>query len=282
MHIGDPKELLKNNEFQQNYSACCRDKGMVHKEFLGPDDHFKFTCRRTNECCKNFSSTDRIILDPYDVYRLSGRRKISTSKFMRDYAELTLDESTHFPIALLKYKGNNRKNKCHFLRSYGCSVYEDRPLRCRLYPLGRILDKRKSYFMRLANCSCDSHSDGRPWSVQDWINESQAEEYLDYQGLISEIYSRADWASYRDLEREIKMEFGKALYDLDRFLSNKSDDRRPISEGEIMLRLAHWVERFFEDHGCIRRKEESEIDEKSGLLNSLEADIAEKPELQSV
>ncbi|UCE66054.1 MAG: YkgJ family cysteine cluster protein [Candidatus Zixiibacteriota bacterium] len=202
-------------------------------------------------CCKNFSSNDRIIIEPYDVLRLSRRLSISTGKFLEQYADLTLDDHTHFPVALLKYKGNRRRNKCHFLRSYGCSVYEDRPLRCRLYPLGRILNRGKSYFIHIGNCICEDSPGDKSWGAQEWTDASGAEDYLDYQGCISDIFSFADWDAYRNLNKDLKHMLGEALCNIDGFLEKIPEISRPVSDKEIMLSLKCWIEGFFIDNGCL-------------------------------
>ena len=251
MHIGDPGDLKKIDGFTNAYAENCRRNSLNHKDFIGPRDRFDFTCKRTNVCCKNFSSNDRIIIEPYDVLRLSRRLSISTGKLLEEYADLTLDDNTHFPLALLKYKGNKRRNKCHFLRSYGCSVYEDRPLRCRLYPLGRILNRGKSYFIHIGNCQCGNTPEDKSWGAQEWIDASGAENYLEYQGYISDIYSFADWHAYGNLNNDIKLMLGETLYNIDEFLEKIPQISRPVSDKEIMLSLKYWVEGFFIDNGCL-------------------------------
>ena len=112
MNIGDPRELYKIDGFAQDFIKSCQNNCINHQKFIGPDDRFAFACERTNVCCKNFSEEDRIVLEPYDVLRLSRRFNISTQRILHDFAELALDENTHFPIAFLTYKGKSRKNKC--------------------------------------------------------------------------------------------------------------------------------------------------------------------------
>jgi len=252
MYIADPGDLRKIDGFTRAYAEKCQRYCINHESFIGPEDRFVFTCKRKNVCCKNFSSTDRIIIEPYDVLRLSRKLGMTTGKFMEEYADLTLDEYTHLPIALLGYKGNVSRNKCHFLRSYGCSVYEDRPLRCRLYPLGRISNKGKSYFIHINNCPCGNLPDDKSWNAQEWIDVSGAEDYLEYQDYISNIYSFADWDTYGNLSNDIKLKLGQALYNIDEFLEKIPEISRPVTDKEIMLSLKCWVEGFFIEHGCLK------------------------------
>jgi|GEM_PF-3363325 len=251
MHIGDPGELKKIDGFISAYVENCRRNHLNHTDFIGPEDRFNFTCKRTDVCCKNFSSKDRILIEPYDVLRLSRRLRISTRKFMREYADLTLDHHTHFPVALLKYKGGSTRNKCHFLRSYGCSVYEDRPLRCRLYPLGRISNNGRSYFIHINNCPCGNSYDDKPWSAREWIYESRAEDYLEYQSYINDVYSLADWDAYKNLNNDIKFMLGEVLYNIEKLPEKISQTSRPISDKEIMFSLKRWLEGYLIEHGCL-------------------------------
>lgn len=39
----------------------------------------------------------------------------------------------------------NKDGKCVFLKDFGCSIYKDRPLGCRLYPL--IYDSKKGFIL---------------------------------------------------------------------------------------------------------------------------------------
>lgn len=252
MNIGDPRELYKIDGFAQDFIEGCQNNCINHQKFIGPDDRFAFACKRTNVCCKNFSAEDRIILEPYDVLRLSRKLNISTQRFIHDFAELALDENTHFPIAFLTYKGKSRRNKCHFLRSYGCSVYEDRPLRCRLYPLGRLIDKGKSYFMLINNCPCGDFPSDSNWTADTWIKESKAADYLENQGFITNVMSYVDLDIYRALDIDLKIQLGKTLFNIDGFLSSIPIKSRPKTEKDIMLSLKYWLEGFFIEHGCLR------------------------------
>ena len=252
MLIGNPEDLKKIEGFTRLYAESCRQKCLNHKSFIGPGDRFEFACKRTGVCCKNFTSNDRIIIEPYDVLRLCRKLKISTGRFMKVYADLILDDNIHFPIALLKYKGNSARNKCHFLRSYGCSIYEDRPLRCRLYPLGRILHDGKSYFIHINNCSCEESDAYAAWSAQEWIDNSNAEEYLEYQGYISEVYSYADWETFRNLDIDKKLALGETLYHIHEFPETIPVISRPVSDKEIMSSLKYRVEEFLIENGCLK------------------------------
>jgi Fe-S-cluster containining protein len=85
---------------------------------------FSYHCQACCRCCHN----KRIQLNPYEIARLAHHLGISTGEFIARYMAadgpylLFLDNSA-----------------CVFLSDQGCSVHSDRPLVCRLYPLGRHL-----------------------------------------------------------------------------------------------------------------------------------------------
>jgi Fe-S-cluster containining protein len=69
-----------------------------------------------------------IPLGPYEVARLARNRGVSTTEFLATYA-------TQSGTALR----SRDDGACVFLEERGCGVHADRPLACRLYPLGRIV-----------------------------------------------------------------------------------------------------------------------------------------------
>ncbi len=86
------------------------------------DSAFSYTCHACSRCCH-----DKIIhLNPYEVARLAENRGISTTEFLSRY---TVANGT----ALAQVDNG----ACVFLMPQGCGVHPDRPLVCRLYPLGR-------------------------------------------------------------------------------------------------------------------------------------------------
>jgi Fe-S-cluster containining protein len=84
---------------------------------------FGYLCRRCLKCCHY----KHIQLNPYEVARLARNRGVSTTQLRRDF---TFEQAG---TALAQTKDG----ACVFLGSDGCTVHPDRPLVCRLYPLGR-------------------------------------------------------------------------------------------------------------------------------------------------
>lgn len=84
---------------------------------------FGFTCSRCLHCCRD----KRIQINPYEIARLSRSLGIGTTEFRARHTEAGNG-------TCLAFKADGA---CEFLGPEGCAVHADRPLVCRLYPLGR-------------------------------------------------------------------------------------------------------------------------------------------------
>lgn len=89
---------------------------------LAADGAFSYECHRCTRCC----SGKRIRVNPYETYRLARSLGLSTTEFL---ARHTTAQGTEL--------ARTADERCVFLGSEGCTVHADRPLVCRLYPLGR-------------------------------------------------------------------------------------------------------------------------------------------------
>ncbi|MBW2118939.1 MAG: YkgJ family cysteine cluster protein [Deltaproteobacteria bacterium] len=99
-------------------------------------DTFAFSCHKDlacfNACCRN----KYLPLIPYDILRLKKARNLHSDEFLTRYTVYRLDHDSGFPIISLKM-GDAPEKACPFVTPEGCSVYNDRPMACRLFPLGR-------------------------------------------------------------------------------------------------------------------------------------------------
>lgn len=93
----------------------------VFKHGLKRDSIFGFSCGRCIGCCCH----KKIQINPYEIACMASLLGISTTDFIAQYTVRG---------TLLK---NREDGTCIFLETNGCSVHPDRPLVCRLYPLGR-------------------------------------------------------------------------------------------------------------------------------------------------
>lgn len=109
---------------------------MVEQIQMTRDAPFSYECRACRRCCH-----DKLIqVNPYEIARLARNREISTGEFIDQYL------SPDGPY--LRFLENTA---CVFLTERGCGVHPDRPLVCRMYPLGRYLSAEGvEHFTRLA------------------------------------------------------------------------------------------------------------------------------------
>ena len=91
----------------------------------GRQARFGYVCHRCSRCCHD----KKIQLNPYEVARLARNRGQTTTQFRATWtvggAGTVLEQT--------------ETGACVFLGPDGCTVHADRPLVCRLYPLGRHL-----------------------------------------------------------------------------------------------------------------------------------------------
>lgn len=127
----------------------------------GPrQETFGYLCRRCLNCCHD----KHIQLNPYEVARLARNRGVSTTSVRRDF---TQDGAG----VVLAQKSDGA---CVFLGPEGCTVHPDRPLVCRLYPLGRHVawDGAERF----------SHLEPHPHSAGELTGHGTIDQYLGEQG----------------------------------------------------------------------------------------------------
>jgi uncharacterized protein len=84
---------------------------------------FGYTCQRCSRCCYHKG----IQVNPYEVARLARKLGQTTTDFRIAWTRKSAG-------TMLK---QTETGACVFLGENGCTVHSDRPLVCRLYPLGR-------------------------------------------------------------------------------------------------------------------------------------------------
>jgi Fe-S-cluster containining protein len=118
-------------------SAVIEPAGLDGGVAAGPrGEAFGYICGRCSKCCHD----KEIHVNPYEVARLARSLGETTSEFRvawtRDGGGTSLRQT--------------EGGACVFLGPQGCTVHADRPLVCRLYPLGRhVLDDGTEWFSRL-------------------------------------------------------------------------------------------------------------------------------------
>jgi uncharacterized protein len=107
----------------------------------------------------------RIALDPYEMARLARATRASVSEFR---VRWTFDDDLG---SALRQKNDGT---CVFLGPEGCEVHDDRPLACRLYPLGRHLRSDGVEHFEI--------QEGHPLSHGEFTDRGTIADYLEGQG----------------------------------------------------------------------------------------------------
>lgn len=120
-------------------------------------------CEGCFECCCGMGES--IILDPFDVFRLSSALGESFEQLLNAHLELHVVDGVILPN--LRMAGE--RDCCTFLNEKGrCSIHPHRPGICRLFPLGRVYENGSfRYFLQTNECRKGNRSKIR---VKKWID----------------------------------------------------------------------------------------------------------------
>jgi len=185
-------------------------------------DIFHFNCHKDISCFTECCAKLRLILTPYDILRIKNRLKLTSDQFLELYTDTILDNNSRFPMVKLKMI-SDQKQACPFVTNDGCSIYEDRPEACRLYPVGRasaMVDGEKGAkerFFMVAESHCRGFQEKHTWTLNDWINHEGVKEYSSmndqWLGIIT---SSKSLGPKTHLPQKHQM-FFMASYNLDKF-----------------------------------------------------------------
>jgi len=135
-----------------------------------------FVCKACGYCC-----TGKIIMvGPHEVLGMSCLLGISTSEFLALY--------TDNGGTTLRSEADGR---CVFVTASGCRVHPQRPLVCRLYPLGRMIDEtgveRFALYPLQSECKAEVDREG---TIEAFLKTQGVEPYLEWSRRYGELYRR--------------------------------------------------------------------------------------------
>ncbi|MFA4837419.1 MAG: YkgJ family cysteine cluster protein, partial [Dehalococcoidia bacterium] len=105
---------------------------------------FKFDCHTQVSCFGKCCRDVNIFLTPYDVLRMKNALGIPSAEFLEKYATPLILEENQLPVLLLKMGEDDADKKCPFVSDAGCTIYNDRPWSCRMYPVGLASSKTQT------------------------------------------------------------------------------------------------------------------------------------------
>lgn len=218
MQLGDARKYLAKidkgvvNYLEEHYAHI--------KEPLGPDSKFKFSCDADGKCCTN-RKNEPVILSSYDVLRLRRRLGVNSRDFIKEYTYMTFGGESQLPMAILKTQKDDKLQRCVFLKKNLCSVHEDKPVRCRIYPLGRIMaDDGTSYFFLQNVPSYCQVGHGREWTLEEYLKESEVETFVDWSDRLLKPVLEMDFEKYKALPMTDKVLLASYMYDFDTYVDD--------------------------------------------------------------
>jgi Fe-S-cluster containining protein len=206
------------------------------------DQQFNFSCHLGvpcfTECCRELD----LALTPYDVLRLKRALHLSTGKFLEQYVIIEWDEEQLFPTCYLTMVDDGRAS-CVFVRTTGCSVYDDRPGSCRAYPVGRGASRNSDGIVAeslvlIREPHCRGFEQTANQTVNEYLHGQGLEQYSRYNDALLPLlqHPQIQQGQFRPTRQQLD-QYMLALYDLDQFRREMSDGRiamqRPLTPQQI-------------------------------------------------
>jgi len=212
--------------------------GPVEPVRLTPTDSFQFRCHRGVSCWNVCCHGADVTLTPYDILVLAKRFMLRPAKFVAEYTVPAIHEGSGLPVAKLLMTGSkdpgdgpgDGKGPCVFMdEETGCTVYGDRPVTCRYYPMGLGAIKMKGHETRedmyflVKEAHCKGHAEDHGQTVAEFRKEQGVEPYdLINERWIDILMQMASWRSIggpmgRDVSKQTKKMFYMISTDVDAF-----------------------------------------------------------------
>lgn len=170
----------------------------------GLNDMVKADCRGCagcSKCCRGMGAS--IILDPYDVYRLTTGLGETMEELLQSAVELNVVDGVILP----NLKMTGKEEGCAFLSLEGrCSIHPYRPGICRIFPLGRYYENGSfRYFLQTKECDADHIK----VKVSKWIDTPQTARnqqfILTWHGLLKQAEELVRMGEAKDFSKHLNL-----------------------------------------------------------------------------
>ncbi|MBI5075710.1 MAG: YkgJ family cysteine cluster protein [Nitrospirae bacterium] len=158
------------------------EKSVIVPEYLTGESKIRFRCYPGIGCFTKCCSGIKIFLSPYDIYRLKKRLGMTYDEFLLTHTHQTVIDRSQLPVAIMRLKDDENRS-CPFVTAEGCTVYEDRPLTCRYYPIGmgimKHFDKNTgtNFFIKIREDHCLGHNEDKEWTIDEWRADQGSDVY---------------------------------------------------------------------------------------------------------
>lgn len=174
---------------------------------------FQFNCAPGvscfTQCCKDVT----IVLTPYDVLRMKNALNVPSWDFIDQYAVVIQKEKLLIPMVVIKM--DEETKMCPFVSDEGCTIYEDRPWPCRMFPLE--MNDDGTFGIIADRPFCQGFKENQKLIISEWLLDQGVPVYDEMNALFTQVTSplRAQELDI-DNPKIYQMTF-MALYNLDRF-----------------------------------------------------------------
>ncbi|MDD7739411.1 MAG: YkgJ family cysteine cluster protein [Fusicatenibacter sp.] len=171
---------------------------------LGCDD-----CRGCSKCCRGMEDT--IVLDPMDIFRLSGWLHQTFEELLQERIGLRVVDGMVLPYL----KMDEKKNQCSFLNEQGrCSIHPARPGFCRMFPLGRLYEQESfQYILQIHECPKEHKTKVK---IRKWLDTPDLNRYekftCTWHYFLKEIQRKSSQVSAENYAKEMNMLMLQTFY----------------------------------------------------------------------
>lgn len=193
-------------------------------------------CKGNAACCHGMGKS--IILDPFDIYRLSANLHLVFEELLPDKIELNVVDG----IILPNLKMSDLTESCAFLNPEGkCTIHAYRPGICRIFPLGRYYENHDfQYFLQINECENNNRTKVK---VSKWIDTPDLEKnnqfLIDWHYFLNNveniIKNSQDDTLIKNLNMFILNCFYIKKYDTDRDFYSQFNDRLNTAKSVLNL-----------------------------------------------
>ena len=144
---------------------------------LKGDDTFQFECSMCGSCCRR--RAEPIVITGPDLFRIAKTLNISPLEAAQEYTDWTIGVNSHMPVLTLRERLDG---SCRLLRNGRCTVHQNKPSVCALFPLGRMYNPEEKRFIYFKNTFCSSSKKGtkvKNWTLDEWLDEFRLRETED-------------------------------------------------------------------------------------------------------
>jgi len=206
------------------------------------EDDLSFVCSPDvscfNQCCRDLNQ----FLTPYDVLRLKRALGMSSHEFLKKYTQRHNGPESGLPVVTFKMDPSTQY-ACPFVTLTGCSVYQDRPASCRMYPLARAVVRSRDtgqmveYFALIEEPHCHGFGRKSGQTVGQWLSGQDVKEYNAMNDKLVEVIGLKNQIMPGPLDGADGDRFYLACYDLDTFREQIRDkgllSGLPVSAGTL-------------------------------------------------